>query len=291
MKYVIASLFIALIGCTNNHEIGNKFVPIICNPKETPKFDENRIPIFDEYGDIIYDKVEGGVVIRDTLGKGIIKKRTVFKPCREMIFDAEFKSKDNELISKSKIKLMASGIRWEFQPEKQDEIIVQFEFTQKDYELNLKHQLNKGLLTRKWYGEVKEGIIENVEQVWMHPFRHNQFNFTEVAPFPEVRFPLNIGKTWTENLGIQGWGDWNNSSINSHYEVVDRGIVNTNYGKIENCWKVLSKSNFILGESVFEYWFNEKLGFVKMEYTNYGNQYLKIELSEIIDNSTKKSSR
>jgi hypothetical protein len=285
MKYLIPSLYFLFLGCTNNDKIRYEFKPILCKPSETPKYDENRIPILDEYGDIIYDEVEGGVVIRDSLGKGIIKKRSVFKPCREMIFDAEFKSENKKLITKSKIKLMANGKRWKFQPEKQDEITVQFEFTQEDYEINLEYQLNKGLLTNNWNGEVKEGVIENVEEVWMHPFRHNQFNFTEIAPFPQIKYPLEIGKTWTENLGIQGWGDWDNSSINSYYEVVDSGMVITKYGIIDNCWKVHSKSIFKLGESVFEYWFNEELGFVKMNYLNYGNQTLSIELIEIIDSN------
>ena len=33
----------------------------------------------------------------------------------------------------------------------------------------------------------------------------------------------------------------------------------------------------------FDYWFSEELGFVKMNYKNYGNQTLQIELIQIIE--------
>ena len=132
MKHIIVIVCFLITSCTNNNKTGYAFEPIVCNPEETPKYDEKRIPILDKYGNLIYDKVKGGVVIRDSLGKRIIKKRSIFKPCREMIYNAEFKTNENKLISKGKIKVMASGTRWKYQPEKQDEIIVQYEFTQSD---------------------------------------------------------------------------------------------------------------------------------------------------------------
>jgi hypothetical protein len=120
----------------------------------------------------------------------------------EMIFRAKFTSAKNELVSNSRIKMMATGKRWKFQPEKKDEIIVQYEFSNEDFNRNQQHQLNKGFWGYKWMKEGIEGIIYNVEEVWMHLFRYNQFNFTEVAPFQEVKYPLKIGNKWTGNLNI-----------------------------------------------------------------------------------------
>ena len=178
--------------------------------------------------------------------------------------------------------MMANGERWQYQPDKQDEIVVQYEFSQSDFDENLKHQLNRGLVKPNWLGQVSEGVIENVEEVWMHPFRMNQYNFTEVAPFPHIRYPLEIGRMWTDGIEIQkGWGDWENSSIQSEYEVKNKTTIRTEYGRIDDCWEIHSKSIFKLGETTFHYWFNEELGFVKMDYTNYGNQTLQIELIEI----------
>jgi len=240
-----------------------------------PKFDGNKVTFLDDKGN----------PLKDTIIGVIEKRRTVFKPCREMIYQTEFKTEKGELISRSRIKMMAKGKRWQFQPEKQDEILIQYEFTQKDFDRNKEYQLNKRMIADKWAGEVREGIIENVEYIWMHPFRFNQYNFTEVAPFPEVKLPLKIGKSWTGTLHIQeGWGDWEDTHKYSEYKVIDRESIKTNLGQLENCWKIESKAKIELGESTFDYWFHEEFGFVKMDYKNYGNQTLQIELVEVKEN-------
>lgn len=275
MKKIVIIIIFLNLSCSRVKDKSYQFKSIKCNPEEMPKFDGNKVSILDNEGN----------ALKDTIIGGIEKRRIVFKPCREMIYKAEFKSEKEELITRSRIKMMANGKRWRFQPEKQDEISIQYEFDQKDIDKNKQHQLNKGLDLNMWTGEVKEGIIENVEQVWMHPFRFNQFNFTEVAPFPEVNFPLKIGNRWTARLHIQeGWGDWEDTHKYSEYEIVDRETIKTDLGIIKNCWKVKSIAKFKLGESKFDYWFNEDLGFVKMNYKNYGNQTLEIELIEVNEN-------
>lgn len=239
-----------------------------------PEFDGNKVKILDDNGN----------PIKDTIIEVIKKRRTVFMPCREMVYRATFKSDKNELISNSRIKMMATGKRWTYEPDRQDVIVVQYEFTSDDIKKNIKHQLNKGILEYEWREEVIEGVIENVEEVWMHPFRANQFNFTEVAPFPKVKFPIQIGKSWIGNLNIQnGWGDWENTHGYFEYKVTAQENITTAFGQIENCWKIESKSEYEFGTSKFNFWFSETLGFVKMHYTNYGNQTLEIELEQIIE--------
>ena len=118
----------------------------------------------------------------------------------------------------------------------------------------------------------------------MLPFRYNQYNFTEVAPFPRVKFPLEIGKEWTGGLSIQeGWGDWDNTKGNFTYKITAKEKIETNFGEINSCWKIESVAKYNFGESIFNYWFNEGLGFVKMEYYNYGNQRLVIEIEEVVE--------
>lgn len=273
MKNLILVLLIILnLSCSNINKNTFKFKPIECKPEAMPKYDYRAT-------------VEIEMTPQIDSALRIEKRRTIFKPCRAMIYKAVFKSEKGTLISDSRIKLMAKGQRWEFQPEKQDVISIQYEFTQKEFDENKIHQLNKGIMQEHWIGEVTEGVIENVEQVWMHPFRFNQYNFTEVAPFPEIEFPLRIGKTWSGNLNIQqGWGDWENTYTQSEYKITAKEAIETAFGKMKNCWKVESKSVFELGESTFDYWFNEELGFVKMNYKNYGNQTLQIELVDVQEN-------
>jgi len=149
----------------------------------------------------------------------------------------------------------------------------------------LNKTLNTGLV--EWTSLSIVGIIENVEKIWMHPFRRNQYNFTEVAPFPQVEFPLKIGKKWSDNSIRPGksYGDWSNKQISSTFEVKAKENIVTKFGKINDCWRIFAESEFDFGKSTLEYWFNEELGFVKFNYTNYGNQTLEIELIKVENHS------
>jgi len=221
LNLVLIILFLG-VGCSNFYN--SEFTPIECAPESMPQYDGNKVTMLDDDGN----------PQRDTILSQIEKRRTVFKPCREMIYRAKFKSAKNVLITNSRIKMMATGKRWKFQPEKQDEIVVQYEFTNEDFEKNKKSQLNKSLKQYIWTKEGIEGVIENVEEIWMHPFRYNQFNFAEVSPFSVVKFPLRLGKTWTSSLSIQdGWGDWENTTGSFKYQIVAKENITTEFGKLK----------------------------------------------------------
>jgi hypothetical protein len=269
--YIILIPVFILFGCKNPNKNISNVLDITCTPDLMPEFDISTGTFLDDNGkkqEIILEKTE--------------KRRTVFKPCRQLIYRLIWKDSSGLELTNSMVKMMATGKRWTVQPEKQDEILTQFEYTERDFQKTKNHQLNKGLLGRIWINKQIEGIIENVEEIWMHPFRSNQYNFTEVAPFPMVKLPLSIGKTWADNLSLQdGWGDWCNSSGNMQYEVASNDTLQTKYGLIKNCWKVNSSAEFDFGKSSLEFWFNEELGFVKKIYKNYGNQTLLVELEEV----------
>ncbi len=267
-----ASVLLCLCSCSDDSSsIDYTFEQVDCNPEPTPAFDFNFMTLIDSIGNPAGELVDS-----------IPKTRTVFKPCRVMTYRAVWSSDKGKEITNGQIQLVATGKRWDMQPEKQDEIIVQYSFSDEDRETAAKYQLNQGILEYDWMPKGVEGVVENEKEIWMHPFRFNQYNFTEVAPFPEVNFPLSVGKSWTGNLRImEGWGDWENSRGNFNYEVVERGTVETAYGDIEDCWKIKSHATYRFGKSYFDYWFSETLGFVKMEYENYGGQRLVIELETV----------
>lgn len=248
-----------------------EFPAVECTPDPTPGYDFNFMTLLDSLGNPAGELVDS-----------IRKTRRVFKPCRIMTYRAVWTSDDGKVITNSQIRMMATGKRWEMQPEKQDEILVQYAFDEADSIISSEYQLNKGILDRWWMEKGIEGVVENEDEIWMHPFRFNQYNFTEVAPFPEVKLPLEVGKKWSGNLNIMnGWGDWDNSKGNMSYEVQTREAIETRYSRIENCWKITSKSKYNFGESYLDFWFSEELGFVRMEYNNYGDQQLVIELENI----------
>ena len=271
MTYTLCLFFgvIFLLGsCTNNK--GDDFR---CAPEPMPKY-EYRASISGEM------TPQMDSILR------IEKRREVFKPCRIYAFDAAFYSASNKLISKERILLMATGKRWEHNPEKQDEILVKYEFDKESIDSINLYQLNKSAVSDEWWQTVSTGIRENVEEIWMHPFRSNQYNFTEVAPFPQIKFPLSVGKKWNDNtITLQeGWGDWSHMKVKSTFEILSKETVQTNYGELENCWKVKAVSNFDLGQSEVTFWFHERFGFVKLNYVNYGGQKLNIELTQITEN-------
>lgn len=216
---------------------------------------------------------------KDNVSENSNLKR-VFKPCREYIYSAKYWDQDFNLISDEYIWMMATGRDWEYQPESQDEIAIQYRFDESQREVIDSYNLNPefGHPWRK--GEVT-GVIETEDQVWMHPFRSNQYIFTEVAAFPSVRLPLEVGNTWNSGLNIyEGWGRWSDTSVNYNYQVLAFETIETAFKALE-AWHVKSIAVGDFGTSVHDFWYHEEYGFVKMIVRNYGGQVLAFELANI----------
>lgn len=273
MKILISLLLLFfLISCISKK--GGNFSEVECSSEQMPEFDGRLVTLLDD----------NGAPLKDTIIDRIEKRRDVFKPCRDYIYRANFYDGKRNLITSTRIKMTPTGRRWDYAPENQDEVVLQYEYSSLDAEKAPGFVINKNLPVYDWMDETKTGIIENTERIWMHPFRDNQFSFTEVAPFPEINKPLKVGNSWTRELQIHdGWGDWSNTTGKSIYKVIAKESIDTDYGKIENCWKVESESSYPFGKSDFLYWYNEDLGFVRMNYRNYGGQYLEIDLVEVVD--------
>lgn len=258
------------INCKNNT---SESASAECTQDKMPKYDYRAT-------------VEGQMTPQlDSLLR-IEKRRDIFKPCRALIYDVEFTTETGELISKEEVSVTASGNRWVHHPTLQDEIVIEYKYSDASVAHINKYQLNKTAISTNWIKSEITGIIENVEKIWMHPFRSNQYFFTQVAPFPQIELPPTIGKVWTDyNISLsENFGDWSNMKVSTSFEVLALETTDTQYKTITNCWKIRGISEFPLGKSELVYWFNDTLGFVKLEYKNYGNQMLNIELKNVIDN-------
>lgn len=211
----------------------------------------------------------------------IPKKRVIFSKGRVHTYNATYLNPEGEVLSSNRIKVVSTGERWEGQPEKQDRIVYEFpDYTKDSIEL-WDHAINLEL--QNWTGSQSEGVIENAEQVWMHPIRVNQYKFTQVAPYPDVRLPLEKGKKWESSAHIfNGWGEWNHFRTSSEYEVLGKTTYELNSTKID-CWVVESTLKSSIGKSALTTLFNEKYGFVKMVYRNYEDEELIFELIEVKD--------
>ncbi|MFN0032889.1 MAG: hypothetical protein ACKVOR_12080, partial [Flavobacteriales bacterium] len=90
---------------------------------------------------------------------------------------------------------------------------------------------------RGWLREYQEGVMENYQRIWMHPIRSNQYQLTEVAPFPEVRFPLQVGKHWSSSLSIyEGFGSFQ-GIVKSEYKVTNQVHRRYDFGTA-SCWEI-----------------------------------------------------
>lgn len=223
---------------------------------------------------------------KDTIIKKIPKERKIFKPCLIYYYTAKYRNKYNDILSNDSIAMMATGNRWEFDEHMQDEILLGYDFERKTEKSITRYQIDYPNFG-PWQIQNRTGIIENREEIWMHPFRDNQYKFTEVAPFPCVKLPLTINKSWTSSLSIHdGWGKWSNSSGRMEYTVksMDKLIVPFLDERIE-CYKIESVANFRFGKSKNTFWFSYKYGFIKMFYEMYDGDTLEIVLVDLRNSS------
>lgn len=210
--------------------------------------------------------------------------RHIFKPCRTFIYEAKYWDESFDLISDEKIRVEVPGRGWYVQPESQDEIVIKYEHDPADIDRLQAYSLNAAY--EDWTSADTTGIIETERQVWMHPFRSNQYTFTEIAPFPQVELPLSVGMKWAGGLNIGGWGLWNNSQVQYTFEVLSYGSINTALETLD-AWHIYSIGTSPYGTSTQDFWFHEQYGFIKIIVKNPKNHLLQFEMVEVIDNMIK----
>jgi hypothetical protein len=130
------------------------------------------------------------------------------------------------------------------------------------------------------------GVIENEANLWMHPPRDYYFRILELNPFPYIKAPYKIGNEWNWSLTIgDGWADerwklWDGKIENVYsYRISDKQTIKTNFGEID-CFIIESKANSRIGETKLISYFNNKYGFVILDYTNIDGSKTKLELIE-----------
>lgn len=128
------------------------------------------------------------------------------------------------------------------------------------------------------------GVIENENNIWVHPPRDRFFRILEINPFPFIQAPYEIGNKWNWSLGIGSfWGDerwktWEESLDNQYeYEIIDKIKINLSIGDIE-CYVIQSTATSTIGQTHLTAYFNIDIGFVKLDYTNIDSTKTVLEL-------------
>lgn len=166
----------------------------------------------------------------------------------------------------------------------QSTLLIQYEFNKNEKDRIESYNINPSRAI-DWIDKEETGFIEDKNNLWLHPFRANQYHFTEIAPFPNVRYiDLFPGNKWASRLNIHnGWGIWSNTQVKHYYEVVDIGSVNIPFQNLKNCTHIKSEAISEFGTSTLDYWFHPEFGIVRYLYRNYEGQTCNIELINVID--------
>lgn len=77
------------------------------------------------------------------------------------------------------------------------------------------------------------------------------------------------------------WGVWKGKLLLKYdYEILEQETIETNLGNL-NTTKVYATASSEIGESSLVAYFNEKYGFIKLEYTLFNNNKIILELKGI----------
>ena len=76
---------------------------------------------------------------------------------------------------------------------------------------------------------IKTLLLENKENVWIHPPRMGFLNALETCPFPYIKLNKPVGYTWTDKMSIgdhrsnKQWGEWKGRLLLDYtYEIVGK---------------------------------------------------------------------
>lgn len=133
----------------------------------------------------------------------------------------------------------------------------------------------------------RTGVTEDSSTIFLFPPRNSGFSLTELAPFPQVVFPLDTGKIWEDNLTVSV--DWSEATkipferilyLYSTYTVEGKTKLNTPIGERE-VWVINAVAEFRLGNTSSILHFDEELGFVKMVFTFLNGSQLMLNLEKV----------
>lgn len=241
------------------------------NEKDAQEFDISRYILLEENSSGGYDTIDKV--------ERIPRTNLIFNKKTKYLYFSFYLDKNGDTLSSGEVLVVPTEERWTNEPEMQESIIVKYStlFSNKqEFE-----KRNANIKLERWNDEIETGVIENERKLWMHPFRENEFVYTEICPFPMVQLPLKIDNTWKTTLNIgNGWGIWSNKQIKKSYKCIGQEAFFLKNEKVE-CWKIQAESDFDLGVSKLDYLYNENIGFVKMDYHIYNGDKIHFQLREV----------
>jgi hypothetical protein len=222
----------------------------------------------------------------------VSRNPVIYKKSKSYLYEAIYITKNGDTLTKEKILVNPLEKRWLITKQSSIEHLYfpdtlnlkKFEHPitsrqnfRNEFESNIKYK-NKNY----WITKAKTGIIETRELIWSHPFRKNQYEYTEIAPFPLVYVnKLYIDSCWKGNLIIgSGWDNFQ-GNVEAEYKVKRKEFYKLDDSDLE-CWLIESiGKHSVLGESSHFFLFNSEFGFIKSDYTFFDGTKLTFRLKEV----------
>jgi len=210
----------------------------------------------------------------------------IFKKNRQFVYRAFYIDSNNDTLTEENIFIKSLGVPWEYQKSQIKYTLTYFP-TDSVLETIKKATIKK---RKKWEPvnkakTVTSGLIETSKYIWMHPFRHNQYLYTELAPFPSVNLDsLIVGKSWDGGVLfiLSGWGKFK-GRVHSCYEVVKQTDYFFMDTVLTDCWEIKAIGvHNKLGENNLQFIFHKEFGFLQMNYSFYDGVKIVFKLEDIL---------
>ncbi len=114
------------------------------------------------------------------------------------------------------------------------------------------------------------GLIENADNVWLHPPRSGFFKSLELCPFPYVQLPLEQDKAWGDEITIGShwshpeWAEWEGElNLNHTYRIAEKVEKRT----AASIYRLEAIGNSAVGQTKLEAFYSEKKGFEQLTFT------------------------
>lgn len=225
----------------------------------------------------------------------------IYKPGREFKFSYQIiKNGDTLMVSVDKIGDPKTA-NWSFVKEKNaDSFTIRYvSFKVLDGYGGLDHlfpDYSQTIIQQNYYAangllfDGLTGIIENRRNVWLHPFRGKYFSVLEFSPFPYIKFPAtsNTAWKWVLNDISDRWSDKRiieysgKQQANYEYKITGSELLNTPVGKLP-CVVIEAVAKTSLGLTKLTSYFNQKFGFVELDYLNIDSSRIKFRLIEVVE--------
>lgn len=196
-------------------------------------------------------------------------QQVIFDSTKAYHYEAVFIDNKGDTPTKEKIILQSLGVPWEAQSSQIK--CKMFYFSTDSIVENMidpKSKKRKPVYIRP-STSVTEGVTEDSAAIWIHPFRKNQYAYTEVCAFPRIELNrLSEGEKWGGSTLyiLFGWERFK-GKVSETYTVEKKMRYNFNSSDLEDCWQILGVGvHNKLGTSSVRYIFNREIGFIEMNY-------------------------